>query len=245
MLEQQDLIHNTKWNILCVLDACRYDSFNNLYKEFLDGELSKVKSPGSNTAEWLHKTWTEKYEATYISTNPYINKGLKLLGKKYGHWEAKNHFKNIHDIFLSEWDPNLGTVPPWNVNKTVLNLKQRSNLIIHYIQPHLPYIGKTKVFFPVPLEEKRKFTVQAHLIDKEMKSGKITQKKLKEAYEDNLRLVLLYVAKLIPHLKGKIVITSDHGELLDTSAKKPWHFAGSENTILREVPWLELNGDEI
>ena len=42
----------------------------------------------------------------------------------------------------------------------------------------------------------------------------MSEHKIKTLYEKNLDIVLLYVNELVGNMKGKIIITSDHGELL-------------------------------
>ena len=66
-----------------------------------------------------------------------------------------------------------------------------------------------------------------------------TVDELREAYRANLDLVLEQAAILVRHLAGRIVVTSDHGELLgeDRSFSHP---TNSEHSILREVPWLVI-----
>ena len=65
---------------------------------------------------------------------------------------------------------------------------------------------------------------------------------LRNAYRDNLKLVLEEVKKMIGKLPGKVVITADHGELLGESGlyEHPPEFDNLK--ILREVPWLEVSG---
>jgi len=60
---------------------------------------------------------------------------------------------------------------------------------------------------------------------------------LREAYRQNLELVLGQAAILIDKLKGRIAVTSDHGELLGENGCFS-HPTGSDHPILRQVPWL-------
>lgn len=62
---------------------------------------------------------------------------------------------------------------------------------------------------------------------------------LRMAYQDNLEMVLKETARLISYLKGTIIVTSDHGELLgeDNSFSHP---IDSAHPILREVPWYTI-----
>jgi len=132
-----------KWDILIVLDACRYDFFSCMYKKFLLGNLEEVKSLGSSTLEWLVKSFRKYYkDVVYFSANPYIN---SFADVKIGlwKWSARKHFYKIIDVWKFGWDNFFGTVPPWEVNKVVLNSKDRyagKRLIIHFLQPHEPYL---------------------------------------------------------------------------------------------------------
>lgn len=77
-----------------------------------------------------------------ISANPYINSKTEVKG-----FNARKHFYKIIDVWDSGWNDELGTVPPENVNRIALNIiKQfahvQKRFIIHYLQPHFPYISK-------------------------------------------------------------------------------------------------------
>lgn len=129
----------SNWDYLIILDACRYDYFKKVYQDFLAGKLKKVLSPATRTEEWLKKTFRGYYEdIVYISANPIIN-------SKFIVWDfcAKEHFYEIIDVWYWGWDEDYGTVPPWKVNQAVQKVvKKYSNkrLVIHYMQPHAPYI---------------------------------------------------------------------------------------------------------
>jgi hypothetical protein len=60
-----------------------------------------------------------------------------------------------------------------------------------------------------------------------------------DGYAENLNCVLTHIVDLIHHLKGKVVITSDHGELLGEYGVYG-HTPNSNLKILRQVPWLEV-----
>lgn len=145
MTVQKQDIHGTNWDYLIVLDACRYDVFEQEYQEFLKGELEKVESKGSATPEWLWKTFTSRYNYNYISANPYANgQGLsldQLVGGCDQDWNAVEHFQNIIDSWIHDWDDDVNTVRPQSVTDRALDNLQYSKTIIHYIQPHRPYIS--------------------------------------------------------------------------------------------------------
>jgi hypothetical protein len=134
-----------EWNNLIILDACRYDFFEKVYQDYLHGKLEKRESQGSCTMEWLTKNFTAKYDITYISANPYINShGVPLNEFRSHHsnpWKATEHFTRIIDTWKTGWDNELKTIPPEAVNRACLAIPSNGRKIIHYIQPHAPYLS--------------------------------------------------------------------------------------------------------
>jgi hypothetical protein len=134
------------WDILIILDACRYDYFKKVYKKYIKkGTLKKAISPAKHTMEWLAKIFIEYYDdIVYISATPRVNSKLEIeeLGFKF---DGKKHFFKIIDVWDFGWNENLGTIPPENVTKTFLKIMKKykeKRFILHYKQPHAPYIGK-------------------------------------------------------------------------------------------------------
>ncbi|MDK2464665.1 MAG: hypothetical protein QI223_07830, partial [Candidatus Korarchaeota archaeon] len=129
------------WDLLIVLDACRFDAFRDAFSRYFEGGLRSVRSKGSCTPEWFRRTFTGRYpDVTYVSANPYINSlGIEVAG-----CNAREHFDRILDLWKSSWDPHLGTVTPDSVNRAILAELERGSdrrLIAHYIQPHAPYLS--------------------------------------------------------------------------------------------------------
>ena len=74
---------------------------------------------------------------------------------------------------------------------------------------------------------------------------------LREAYRENLRIVLDYVAKLYMRFsEKKIIITADHGELLGEEGAYEHpngpidkifnNLFSKRKKILQEIPWLKV-----
>jgi len=278
-------IMDEDWDYLIILDACRYDYFYKLYRKYLHGKLEMIISSGSTTVQWCNKSFQGKYDdVVYISANPIINSKVKIKG-----FSAKDHFHKVVDVWSYCWNEKLGTVHPEKVNQVTLNLKNTEffsskRLIIHYLQPHAPYIGQihSRHGFPRPQiysnrvltgidgDSHNRSTVEeilnrfAPILDGGTRffignlSWKIREllnlppaspmdavrrmagnQGLREAYLENLRLVLECVNGLVENLSGKIVITSDHGELLGERGRYS-HFAESSDPLLVEVPWLRV-----
>jgi hypothetical protein len=157
----------------------------------------------------------------------------------------QNHFDNI--------DPKRVTAKALQSHEENPNKK----LIIHYMQPHAPYIGDNADELRQELEEnhglKSKYFTKDLGEDYEQygslmglaKKGKISDGKLRVLYIENLAVVLNEVKELISKLDGKTVVTSDHGELLGES-DGPWQYGHPEyvfNEELRKVPWLVVDSD--
>jgi len=136
-------IANEDWKYLIIFDACRYDRFQSHYKKYFNGVLEERVSPGRDTFEWLTQTWKEKYEdIRYISTVPFCNSKNKIKGHKI-EFSAAEHFKKVYDLWDWGWNNKKGTILPQTVNsvarKEILKYPEH-RFVIHYIQPHAPYL---------------------------------------------------------------------------------------------------------
>jgi len=207
------------WDNLIILDACRYDTFKEV--DWIKGVLEKKISRGSHTWMFLRENFSGKYfaETIYVSSNPFI-------------LEVKECFYKTVYIAPDEELERYGTVLPQTVYeeaKRINNLYPNKRLIIHFLQPHDPFIGETRF-------DKRKNPFYMFAM------GRVTKDFLMKAYKDNLKEVLVYVEKLLEELKGKTVITSDHGESFGGKVKffpvRIYGHSGPRIRELIEVPWL-------
>ena len=138
-------IFGEDWNTLIILDACRYDFFEKVYRDYIDGKIEKRISPASHTVEWLAKSFPHKYDVTYISANPFINSyniPLKKLSRTKTSWKATDHFLKVIDVWQFGWDESLDTVQPKTVNAAYFENRNNAKTIVHYAQPHMPYLSK-------------------------------------------------------------------------------------------------------
>ena len=235
-IEHKNLIWGDDWTTLIILDACRFDYFSKCYRKYLDGELKKAHSPGSGTAQWLSKTLDGFYpDIQVFSSNPNLNsKGISIFG-----YDPAAHFpaENIIDIWDLGWDTDLRTVHPREVCKAVLDYwDPNKRHIIWFMQPHGPWIGEPSISLPKPERENEGCD---EVVVPLLRSGELTVSDFRNMYQKNLELVLQYVKKLIDDLPRdeRIVITSDHGELLGEYGSF-LHYYGLSAPELREVPYL-------
>lgn len=251
----EELIMDKDWDILILLDACRYDTFEEI--NTIDGCLEKYISAGSHSKEFAEKNFQGKklYDTVYVTANAY--------GARIG----KGDF---HDIVFTEknktgnWATRKG-MHPKNVAESAFEVYEQhpnKRLIIHFMQPHSPYFGETAQELRSNLSQdgvndlgSSQWEVGPNL-KLAAKNGHISIPELNKVYKENLHVVLEYVKCLIKEFEGKIVISSDHGELLgeqtgfwkytDVSRQTPSGTpVGHPQSVyvpeLRVVPWLVIN----
>lgn len=273
MTSQKKRITKGNWKYLIILDACRYDYFEKVYKKYLSGKLEKLISLGNDTPTWLKKIFGDKKynDIVYVSANPYINSwGIERDG-----FNAIMHFYKIYDVWDWGWDEKTKTVHPKEVNKAALKaakLHPNKRLIIHYIQPHFPFLSlgpiqegwmrdikeeykekqkiitkvrwfvgnlPVKVFGPQRIWKIRRKLGLAPIEEYEAVAKVFGLEGLRRTYMKNLLIALRYVKKLVGNLQGKIVVTSDHGDILGENGLYG-HPAWSQHPLQLEVPWLEI-----
>lgn len=258
-VRQKDLIHKMDWNYFFLLDATRYDIFADTYDEFLDGDLTEAWSEGSNTLEWLARTWPGYYKIIYVSGIATVNSkgiwvedGLKRKIKKVGgdEWDyiPSDHFERIIDVWDEGFMRSVNTVPPEPINNALRKLEdyrliKYRPVIAHYVQPHFPWVRG-----PFWAEENGivtdPFVIHENGVTKTLSpfSRRWVAKKfgddvLEKAYRDNMRFVLDGIKDVVNELSGKVVITADHGWYLTGDRS---HSAGSDDPELRTVPWFVI-----
>ncbi|MUV88829.1 hypothetical protein GJ629_02090 [Halapricum sp. CBA1109] len=219
------------WDNLIVLDACRYDTFLNNHS--FEGKLSSRISKGSNTYEFLKANFSgrELYDTVYVSSNLWFPNIKDEIDAE------------VHSFVPVTTEGPKVAVRPEAVTERALEVNQShqdKRLIIHYTQPHYPYFGPTgQEYFDHHDTSSLQLAMRRNGDD-------IPKDVVQRAYEENLDMVLEEVERLLPELRGKTVVTADHGEMLgERSFPIPITDYGHPNTIYTEelvkVPWLEID----
>jgi len=219
-----DYVLNEGWDNLILLDACRFDLFQEKIEGTgLVGFLEKRVSRGSSTADFLLENFEGRNldDIIYITSNPYVQTMLN------------NPFYKTVNLWLDEWDNNLGTVHPKQVAKAAIEAHMKhpdKRLIVHFMQPHCPFIGeytKEGNFWQIALGEGRE--------------------EVMKAYGSNLDFVLPYVKKLLGKLRGKSIVSSDHGNACGEKVlffPVYGHPKRMRIPALVDVPWFIVTGVE-
>ncbi|WP_164471881.1 alkaline phosphatase family protein [Halosimplex salinum] len=235
---------NQDWDNLLILDACRFDMFRDAYAEHLDGELQSISSLGSCTLEFLEENFNDQtfHNTIYVSSNPHTRS------------VPEDTFHHIENLFLTHWDESHGTVHPSDMLKQSLSAHEQfpdKRMIVHFMQPHEPFIGEHSDELPQTGLEKKETEHWGDLsvwTNLRYNIEDTTIEQVTKAYRANLELVFPYVRDLVEELDGKTVITSDHGNLLGERLSPipvrgyghPWYIRSEP---LVKVPWLTMDSE--
>lgn len=237
VLNKGESVLEKDWDNLIILDACRYDLFEEM--NTIEGELSKIKSAGSHTAEFLQKNFTDEYygDTIYVTGTPQV--------KRHG---IDSFVHDCIHVWEREWNEELQTVLPETMVEKSLQSHNRhpeKRLIAHFIQPHYPFIGPTGQSIQHRTITGGGLTSEdssASIWDR-LEQGEVESELVQKAYRENLELTLPYVETLVDELVGKTVITADHGNVFGKYGIYG-HPAGKYLNGLVDVPWLVTNTSE-
>ena len=229
------------WDNLIILDGCRYDTFNK-YNNF-DGVLEKRVSAASQSLNFIRSNFSGKqlHDTIYITSNPFVS-------------EVDNSVFYKVISLLEEWNEDKQTVTPETVidaAKDELQHNPDKRIIIHFMQPHYPFIGPKgdsldhRGYHPDEKDRHKSFSVWDEL---QYKTADFELSEAIEAYEENLTIVLDKIQPLLQCMGGKTVITADHGNLLGERigpipVKGFGHPRGLRTPELVEVPWFTIDGE--
>ena len=237
------------WDTLVILDACRYDYFEE--QNTIEGSLDRVVSRGSNSWPYMQGNFAGRtlHETVYVTANPHARK-------------LDDDVFYAMETVLDRWDDEVGTVQPADVVDAALEAHESypdKRLIVHFMQPHRPYIG------PTAEQLRQRVDLQGYNRDRGLaeqtyertgesmwdavKTGKVSRSELRQAYRESLDTVLEHVSDLLEQIDGQTVITADHGEMLgDRVFPFTNRLYGHPGEIrcrnLRIVPWLTVDCGE-
>lgn len=238
------------WDNLLLLDACRWDMFKEL--NTIDGDLDYRFSKGSDTPEFLEENFhgAVHHDTVYVTANP-----MHVIDE----WcsvDCYEVFHDVVDVWEGHWDDDLNTVHPQQmaeIVETVAESYPDKRMFAHFIQPHHPFIGEMgRQLRDTGMIGKLKAKNELiHPDDRGMRiwnrlrRGEVSEGEVWQAYRENLTVVLPYVETLVEKLRGKTVITSDHGNVVGEFCwpfpfREYGHPGGLHVPMLVKVPWLTI-----
>ena len=223
-------IFEEDWDNLVVLDACRYDEFER--RTDLPGSLETRTSRASTTHQFIRGNFAGRTldDVVYVSANGWFASLKEEIDAE------------VHEFIHVERDAVDGlTSRPETVTETALDAAERypnKRLIVHYMQPHQPYLGPTG----------QRLDHDGALYQT-IENNDVSREEVLRAYRENLDLVAEEVERLLTELRGKNVVTADHGELLGERTEPiPISYYGHPDGVyvdeLVTVPWqVHRNGE--
>ncbi|WP_137684058.1 hypothetical protein [Haloarcula mannanilytica] len=224
--------YEREWDILIVLDACRYDLFtenaprHQIYDRFLD--IEPIYSCASTSLEWMKKSFSNNIKQTqntfYITANGFVNE------------LDSTHFFDVENVYEYGIDPDFNIVPPEPVTNAALyhyRNSSASKYIIHYAPPHAPFLHCPGKYDSI--------NGNSQNVWDGLRKNKYCVNDVWEDYGQNLLNVLDHVEILLDNMSGKIAITSDHGNAIGE-----WGIYGHPGYVpipdIKRVPWIETEG---
>jgi len=226
------------WDVLVLLDACRYDMFAG--QNTLPGELTARQSRGSSTREFLRGNVDGKrlHETVYVTASPMLYRNRDSLDGEF-HAEV--------DVWRTGgWDDDSGTVLPETTTAHAVDAAAdypNKRLLVHYLQPHYPFVGSDTD--PFTAEQAFDRPDEPDCWDQVLRGElRVDPADVWRAYRATLDRALDSVADLFAAVDGKIVVSADHGNMVGERARpvpvREWgHPHGLYTTELVRVPWLE------
>lgn len=231
--DDEVFIFNEDWDNLIILDACRYDKFVQVNN--LPGETHVRTSAGTSTKDFIKTNFSNRtlYDTVYASSNLWYPSIKDEIDSE------------VHKFIPIPDNSNTSPVLPSTVTEraiSVANQFPNKRLIVHYSQPHYPYLGHRGM----EIFDQVQFTSLSRAV---RNHEDVTREMVRESYIENLELVLDEVPKLLSQLTGKIVVTADHGEML--GERYPYfpirgfgHPSRLPTPELLQVPWHVIGGEE-
>lgn len=237
-------IFDEEWDVLVILDACRFDLMNSVVDEFeYISDIKKSYSRATKTPVWMEETFKKEFqgeigETAYITGNPNSEKFL-----------TPSSFGMLDEVWRYAWDDELGTIKPDPITDRAITVGRNddfSRLLVHYMQPHEPFLSAPELGGSDTVE--RKITGQSssdfRSVWSRLEGGEISKETVWNHYQENLRRVLESIGTLADNTDAeRFVITSDHGNALGE-----WNIYGHPAyrpiPSLLKVPWIEISTDD-
>ncbi|WP_254761520.1 sulfatase-like hydrolase/transferase [Natrinema marinum] len=251
-------VYERDWDILIILDACRVDTLREVADEYdFIEDIDTIWSVGSQSDEWMANTFTETYHEEIEQTHYVVGNGHVSQLFERGDLPPKN---NTTPIDFSKWDlVDLATfdavdmvwrdyhddtyhvVLPRVMTDHAIEAGRQDNpdkLIVHYMQPHLPYIGQSVCEGRPPTDIERDGY-------KRLETGDAEHEEVYRLYKETLRFVLDDIETLLENINAETVaITADHGEAFGELGAYG-HPEGFPHPIVKRVPWITTSANDM
>ena len=233
-------VYDREWDVLLLLDGCRVDLLREVAPEYeFVGDVDTHRSLGSHSYEWMERTFTPAYaeamaDTVHVTANPFSDRFL-----------VGSRFAALDEVWRYGWDDAEGTTPPRPVTeRAIASWRETSadRMIVHYMQPHVPFLGYDFQAAHDPEDWQRAQTEKT--VWAKLRDGDLDFDAVWTGYRDNLRAVLSDVELLLENLDAEtVVLSADHGNAVGEYGIYG-HPRGVAIEPLREVPWVRTTATD-
>lgn len=229
-------IRDTDWDLLIILDACRYDTLADIAEGAV---VKRAVSPVSSTPEFLSAVAeTELFDDTvYVSANPQTDER-----------RPSNSLVRHIPLYNEGWDDNLATVPAERVYEdATAAVRNGERTVAHTIQPHYPHVyrydGEIRPVVGGLHPAEFDWTDKRPKLQALLANGQFDLEDAHTSYVSAVRHAWEEAHQTATTLSDegyRVVVTADHGELFGE-----WGFVehpvGVQLKRVIEVPWIEYS----
>ena len=233
---------NSDWDTLIILDACRADLFEEVTSIKRWDEYDRVNSGSGATPTWFERKWNNKYgDIVYVAGTPIVS---RCAPKSW--YSVVECWQNAVNEDLNGPDPKVVTNSAIKTHREFPNKR----VVVHYQQPHYPFLLDPDLHFTEFAGTKQwdvNSDPRAANVWEALRSGIVSKKRVWNGYKRNLEYVLEEVDKLLGKINGKVVVSSDHGNLIgEITYPVPFREYGHPQHLsqpsLTSVPYAVDNG---
>jgi len=226
------------WDTLVILDAARPDLLDDV-GGFPAADTTTTKhSPASYSWQFMEEQFVgrELHDTVYVTSNPYAPE------------LPDDTFHAAISLLESGWDEETQTVPPEEVVAAAKHARETypdKRFIVHFMQPHFPFIGETGGKIPAALG--RDVGSGTHPWFDQMGGLGVEHNVLIDAFRENHAVVQPHAESIIEDEPGKSVVTADHTNLIGERGfpvplRQYGHPADFPHPDLLRVPWIVFEG---
>ena len=216
------------WDTLIILDACRYDLFEEKCPDHWPAALS-VRSRAGHTTGFYRENFTDGpyYDTVLVTANP---KSVQARG---------DAFHDVVKVYESDWDGELGTVMPDAMARATIEAHGTypdKRIISHWIQPHYPFIGG----------DAGGYSFNGDSIWRDLRRGDLDPEAVYRDYAATLEVAIPHIQEVLDRVDGRVVVTADHGNAFGERPRLyPFplygHPMGIDHASIVEVPWSVID----
>jgi len=182
-------------------------------------------------------------ERTFVSEfNDEMSETVYVTGNHYADRINMDSLKVVDQVRKYDYG-DLPLPPAHVVTDRAISVGRQydfNRCIVHYMQPHKPFLERTGDRQEVRMIEE---TGGVELYRKYL-DGELSKRELSDGFINNLRYVLEEVELLLSNFDAqKAVITSDHGQALGERFLFD-HRYGINHPKVRQVPWVRTEGED-